>query len=175
MRNDTVANLRIPGPTPVPPEILEATAGEMINHRGPEFADLLERLTTGIQPFFGTQQEILILSASGTGGMEAAIVNTLSPGDKALCVSVGSFGDRFAAMAEVYGADVTRCGGRMGRRRHAAAGGGSDHAGRLRRATDHAQRNVDRRHQPDRRNRGGGARGRGSADSGGCRVVAGQH
>ena len=110
MRNDTVANLRIPGPTPVPPEILEATAGEMINHRGPEFADLLERLTTGIQPFFGTQQEILILSASGTGGMEAAIVNTLSPGDKALCVSVGSFGDRFAAMAEVYGADVTRCG-----------------------------------------------------------------
>ena len=67
----------------------------MINHRGPEFAELLERLTCGIQPFFGTDQEILIISASGTGGMEAAIVNTLSVGDKALCVTVGSFGDRY--------------------------------------------------------------------------------
>ncbi len=80
----------------------------MINHRGPEFAELLERLSRSIQPFFGTEQEIMILSASGTGAMEAAIVNTLSPGDRALCVSVGSFGDRFGTIAERYGADVTR-------------------------------------------------------------------
>ena len=101
-------NLRIPGPTPCPPEVLAAASGEMINHRGPEFAELLDRLTTGIQPFFGTDQEILIISASGTGAMEAAIVNTLSPGDNVLCVTVGSFGDRFGTIAERYGATVTR-------------------------------------------------------------------
>ena len=101
-------NLRIPGPTPCPPEVLAAAGGEMINHRGPEFAELLERLTNGIQPFFGTDQEILIISASGTGAMEAAIVNTLSIGDKVLCVTVGSFGDRFGTIAERYGAEVTR-------------------------------------------------------------------
>ncbi len=103
-----MTNLRIPGPTPCPPEVLAAAAGEMINHRGPQFAELLERLTSGIQPFFGTEQEILLLSASGTGAMEAAIANTLSPADAVLAVSVGSFGDRFAAIAENYGADVTR-------------------------------------------------------------------
>ncbi len=101
-------NLRIPGPTPCPPEVLAAAGGEMINHRGPEFAELLQRLTCGIQLFFGTDQEILIISASGTGAMEAAIVNTLSTGDKVLCVTVGSFGDRFGTIAERYGAEVTR-------------------------------------------------------------------
>ncbi len=101
-------NLRIPGPTPCPPDVLAAAAGEMINHRGPEFAELQERLTNGIQPFFGTDQEILLITASGTGAMEAAIVNTLSVGDKALCVTVGSFGDRFGTIAERYGAEVTR-------------------------------------------------------------------
>ena len=101
-------NLRIPGPTPCPPEVLAAAGGEMINHRGPEFAELLKRLTCGIQPFFGTDQEILIISASGTGAMEAAVVNTLSTGDKVLCVTVGSFGDRFGTIAERYGAEVTR-------------------------------------------------------------------
>ena len=80
----------------------------MINHRGPEFAELLERLTSGIRPFFGTEQEIMIISASGTGAMEAAIVNTLSPGDNVLCITVGSFGDRFGTIAERYGAVVTR-------------------------------------------------------------------
>ena len=103
-----MANLRIPGPTPCPPDVLAAAAGEMINHRGPEFAALLERVSTGIQPFFGTDQEILLISASGTGAMEAAITSTLSVGDDVLAVSVGSFGDRFAAIAETYGAEVTR-------------------------------------------------------------------
>ena len=104
----STTNLRIPGPTPCPPEVLQAAAGEMINHRGPEFAELLERLMCGIQPFFGTDQEIMIISASGTGAMEAAVVNTLSIGDKALCITIGSFGDRFGTIAERYGAEVTR-------------------------------------------------------------------
>ena len=103
-----MANLRIPGPTPCPPEVLAAAAGEMINHRGPAFAEMLERLTSGMQPFFGTDQEIMLISASGTGAMEAGIVNLLSPGDAVLAVTVGSFGDRFATIAENYGADVTR-------------------------------------------------------------------
>jgi aspartate aminotransferase-like enzyme len=80
----------------------------MINHRGPEFAALLARVVRGMQPFFGTAGEPVILSAAGTGGLEAAIVNTLSPGDRVLAVSIGAFGDRFAKIASVYGADVTR-------------------------------------------------------------------
>ncbi len=105
-RDDT--NLRIPGPTPLPPEVREAGARQMINHRGPEFAALLRRIATGLQPWFGTSQDIVLLSAAGTGGLEAAVVNTLSPGDAVLAVSIGAFGDRFAKIAEAYGATVTR-------------------------------------------------------------------
>ena len=101
-------NLRIPGPTPCPPEVLAAGAGEMINHRGPEFAELQERISAGAQPFFGTSQEVMLITASGTGAMEAVITSTLSPGDRVLSVSVGSFGDRFANIAETYGAEVAR-------------------------------------------------------------------
>lgn len=101
-------NLRIPGPTPCPPEVLAALSGPMINHRGPEFAALLTRVTTKLKSAFQTQQDILILTSSGTGAMEAAITNTLSPGDAVLSVSIGYFGDRFAAIAEAFGARVTR-------------------------------------------------------------------
>jgi aspartate aminotransferase-like enzyme len=80
----------------------------MINHRGPEFADLLARTERRIQPFFGTHQQILFLTCSGSGGLEAAIVNTLSPGDRVLAVTIGAFGDRFAKIAEAYGANVDR-------------------------------------------------------------------
>ena len=100
-------NLRIPGPTPCPPDVLGAVGGQMINHRGPEFAALLERLSSGLQPFFQTRQDVLLMTCSGTGGMEAAIVNTLSPGDRVLAISIGAFGDRFAEIARLYGADVT--------------------------------------------------------------------
>jgi aspartate aminotransferase-like enzyme len=79
----------------------------MINHRGPEFKEMLYRVTDGLKSVFETESDLYILTASGTGAMEAAIVNTLSPGDKVLCVSVGSFGDRFGQIAEIYGADVT--------------------------------------------------------------------
>lgn len=103
-----MVNLRIPGPTPCPPEVLAAGAGEMINHRGPEFAELQQRISCGIQPFFGTEQEIILITASGTGAMEAAITSTLSSGDTVLAVSIGSFGDRFAEIAERYGAEVIR-------------------------------------------------------------------
>jgi aspartate aminotransferase-like enzyme len=101
-------NLRIPGPTGLPPSVREAGARQMINHRGPEFAAMLERVLTGMKPYFGTTSDIAIVTAAGTGGLEAAVVNTISPGDRVLAVSIGSFGDRFAKIARTYGADVTR-------------------------------------------------------------------
>jgi aspartate aminotransferase-like enzyme len=101
-------NLRIPGPTPLPPSVREAGARQMINHRGPEFAGLLGRIQDGMKPFFGTTGDIAILSSAGTGGLEAMIVNVLSPGDAVLGVSIGAFGDRFASIAEAYGARVDR-------------------------------------------------------------------
>src|SRR6266496_3946680 len=101
-------NLRIPGPTSLPSAVREAGARQMINHRGPEFAAMLERLINGLQVFFGTTNDIQVLTAAGTGGLEAAIVNTLSPGDKVLGVTIGAFGDRFSKIASTYGADVTK-------------------------------------------------------------------
>lgn len=101
-------NLRIPGPTPCPPEVLEALSRPMINHRGPEFAAIMRRVTERLKPAFQTKNDILILTTSGTGALEAAVVNTLSPGDEVLAASIGYFGDRFAQIAEVYGAKVTR-------------------------------------------------------------------
>ena len=101
-------NLRIPGPTALPPSVREAGARQMINHRGPEFAAMLGRILDGMKPFFGTTSDVAMLTSAGSGGLEAAIVNTLSPGDRVLGVSIGSFGDRFAKIAGIYGADVTK-------------------------------------------------------------------
>lgn len=102
-------NLRIPGPTALPPSVRVAGGRQMINHRGPEFAAMLERILTGMRPYFGTSAgDIAMISTAGSGGLEAAIVNVLSPGDRVLGVSIGSFGDRFAKIAGVYGADVTK-------------------------------------------------------------------
>ena len=101
-------NLRIPGPTGLPPSVREAGARQMINHRGPEFAAMLGRILTGMKPYFGTTSDIAMISTAGTGGLEAAVVNTLSPGDRVLAVSIGSFGDRFAKIARTYGTDVTK-------------------------------------------------------------------
>lgn len=101
-------NLRIPGPTPCPEDVLLAGAQQMIDHRGPEFADIISRVHSGLQTIFATQNEVAIMTASGTGAMEAAIVNTLSPGDRVMNVSIGVFGDRFGQIAEAYGAEVVK-------------------------------------------------------------------
>ena len=100
-------NLRIPGPIPVPGDVLEAMSGQMINHRGPQFEELLYRVSDGIRSVFETDNDVYVLTASGTGAMEAAVVNTLSPGDKVLNLSIGFFGDRFGEIARIYGAEVT--------------------------------------------------------------------
>lgn len=98
--------LRIPGPTPCPDEVLKAVGRQMINHRGKEFGEMFNRIIPKLQQCFQTKNDVVILTTSGTGSLESAIVNTLSPGDKVLAVSVGIFGDRFADCARTYGAEV---------------------------------------------------------------------
>jgi alanine-glyoxylate transaminase/serine-glyoxylate transaminase/serine-pyruvate transaminase len=100
-------NLRTPGPTPIPPAVREAQAQQMVDHRGSEFAELLRETSTGLAELIGTEGEVLLLTGSGSGALEAAVVNTLSPGDRVLSVNIGSFGDRFAKIATVFGTDVT--------------------------------------------------------------------
>jgi len=101
-------NLRTPGPTALPPSVREAGGRQMVNHRGDEYRAMQRRIESGMRPYFGTEHDILLLTCAGTGALEAAVVNVLSPGDHVLAVSMGAFGDRFAKVAEVYGAAVTR-------------------------------------------------------------------
>ena len=101
-------NLRIPGPTFVPQTVLNATARPMINHRGPEFAALMAGLTRALQDYLNTENDVLLVSASGSGGMEAAIANTLSRGDRALLFVNGAFGEKFVSICKAYGVDARR-------------------------------------------------------------------
>ncbi|HET7083090.1 MAG TPA: alanine--glyoxylate aminotransferase family protein [Candidatus Limnocylindria bacterium] len=101
-------NLRVPGPTPLPAEALEAQAAPMIDHRGAEFGEMLREITAGVAELIGTRGDLLLLTGSGSGALEAAVVNTLSPGDRVLAVTIGSFGDRFAKIATAFGAEVER-------------------------------------------------------------------
>jgi aspartate aminotransferase-like enzyme len=95
-----------PGPTPVPPEVLAATAQPMIHHRGPDFRKTLARVIERLKLVFRTESEMLTFTSAGTGVMESAVQNLCSPGDRVLVVSHGYFGERFAAIAGVYGCDV---------------------------------------------------------------------
>ncbi len=100
--------LRTPGPTPCPPQALQAMSKQMINHRGKEFGQILDSVTERLKQVFQTKADVFLLTASGTGGLEAAIVNTLSPDDKVLSLTNGVFSNRFADIAEQYGAKVKR-------------------------------------------------------------------
>ena len=100
-------NLRIPGPIPVPDDILEEMSRPMINHRGPEYKDLLFSTTDRLKRVFETEGDVWIITGSGTAAMEAAVVNTLSPGDTVINATIGVFGNRFTDIASVFGADVT--------------------------------------------------------------------
>jgi aspartate aminotransferase-like enzyme len=95
-----------PGPTPVPPEVLAATAAPMIHHRAPDFRAALARVLERLAQVFRTENEILLFTSAGTGAMESAVANLCSPGDRVLVVSHGYFGERFAGLARAYGADL---------------------------------------------------------------------
>jgi aspartate aminotransferase-like enzyme len=100
--------LRIPGPTPVPARVQRAMDAPMINHRGPEFRALLPELEAGLKWAFQTENDMLIFPATGTGGLESAVANLVSPGERVLAVTIGAFGDRFADLAQAFGAEVVR-------------------------------------------------------------------
>jgi aspartate aminotransferase-like enzyme len=95
--------LLAPGPTPVPPEALQAMAMPILHHRSPEFVPILAQVKEDLKWLFQTTQDVLILTATGTGGMVAAVTNFLSPEDKALCVRGGKFGERWAEICGAYG------------------------------------------------------------------------
>ena len=99
--------LQIPGPSPVPDRILRAIDMPVIDHRGPGFADLGNRVLLGIKRIFKTTQPVVIYPSSGTGAWEAALVNTMSPGDKLLMVETGHFASLWQALALKLGLQPT--------------------------------------------------------------------
>ena len=100
--------LRIPGPTPLPERVVRSMNRPMIDHRGPEFAAILAEITAGAKRVFKTKNDLLLLTSSGTGGLESAVANLVSPGDEVVAALCGNFGERFAALAAAYGANVVR-------------------------------------------------------------------
>jgi aspartate aminotransferase-like enzyme len=100
--------LLTPGPVPLLPEVSALLSEPVIHHRTPEFEKTLKNVLTGLKEIFATKQDVFIHTATGSGAMESAIVNTLSPGDEVLCIVSGKFGERWAQMCEVYGLIVDR-------------------------------------------------------------------
>jgi len=92
-----------PGPTPVPPKALLAMAEPIIHHRTPEFMEVFKEVCDLLKYVFQTQGDVITFTSSGTGAMEAAVCNLLSPGDKAICVQGGKFGERWTELCKAYG------------------------------------------------------------------------
>src|SRR6195256_4845639 len=111
MKNTTPAHtgrhfLQIPGPTNVPDRVLRAIAMPTIDHRGPEFAELGKEVVAGLRRVLQTAGTVVIYPSSGTGAWEAALVNTLSPGDRVLMVETGHFATLWRQMATRLGLDI---------------------------------------------------------------------
>ncbi len=98
--------LLAPGPTPIPPEVLGAMALPILHHRAPEFAKLFGSVREELKWLFQTKNDVLVLVSTGTGAMEASVTNILSPGDKALVVNGGKFGERWMKICQAYGVKV---------------------------------------------------------------------
>mgnify|MGYP005847697339 CR=1 FL=1 len=97
-----------PGPTPIPPEVLLAQGSPLVYHRGPAFGELLRGVVERLKQLFRTRNDVLVLTSSGTGGLESAVANLFSPGDRVVVPVAGYFGERFAAIARAYGLEVRR-------------------------------------------------------------------
>ncbi len=100
--------LRIPGPSPIPPSVQRAMSQPMIGHRGQNTSDMLRRIMPKLKRIFGTSQEVAIITASGTAGLEAAVVNVVKPGDVVLVIVTGAFGDRFTSICKAYNISYQR-------------------------------------------------------------------
>ena len=98
--------LMTPGPTPAPPQVLAALSAPVIHHRARDYRELFEALLHRLGEVFQTRNDVLLYTCSGTGGMESAIANVCSPGERVLVVSAGYFGERFGEIARAYGCDV---------------------------------------------------------------------
>ena len=99
-------HLFTPGPTPVPPRTLLAMASPIIHHRSPEFSQILAEVKEGLKYVFQTNNDVLLFASTGTGAMEGAVANVLSPGEKALVVRGGKFGERWAEICKAYGIET---------------------------------------------------------------------
>jgi aspartate aminotransferase-like enzyme len=95
--------LLTPGPTPLPPEVCESLSRPIIHHRTPQFQEILKEAYEGLKYIFQTSNDVYILASSGTGGMEAAVANILSPGDTVITVEAGKFGERWTEICRAYG------------------------------------------------------------------------
>lgn len=102
------AILLAPGPVQLHPEVQKILSQPMIHHRTPEFDEILKRVLSGLKFFFQTEQPVFMHTSTGSGGMESLLVNVITPGDEVLAIVSGKFGERWADMAEVYGAKVHR-------------------------------------------------------------------
>lgn len=98
--------LLIPGPVAVAEPVLAAMAKPMVDHRGPVFKGVLERISSRLKPIFGTKSDVVIVGSAGTGGLESAVSSLFSAGDKVLACPIGVFGNRLAAIAKTWGIDV---------------------------------------------------------------------
>ena len=94
-----------PGPVAVDPHVLSVMSEPLIHHRSPQFSAILTKVRNDLKYLYQTQNDCLIFASSGTGGMEASVANLLSPGDKAICVVAGKFGERWAELCDAYGID----------------------------------------------------------------------
>ena len=99
-------NLRIPGPTPIPDEVIKSLSRQMINHRGGQYEQMQERITENLKYFFQTNNDIFLLTGSGMGGLEAAVVNFFSKNDKLIFFTCGEFGNRWAEIGKRFGGNV---------------------------------------------------------------------
>ncbi|MFQ5826564.1 MAG: pyridoxal-phosphate-dependent aminotransferase family protein [Dehalococcoidia bacterium] len=99
-------HLLAPGPTPLFPGAVQEMSGPIVHHRTPEFASILEEVREGLKYLFQTDNDVLLFCSSGTGAMEGAVTNFLSPGDKALVVKGGKFGERWGELCQAYGVEV---------------------------------------------------------------------
>ena len=170
---DRPQKLLTPGPTSVPPSVLRALSKPVLHHRSPDFAAVFELAQERLREVFRTENEVLVLTSSGTGAFESAVVNLLSPGDRVLAVSQGEFGERWQAMARAFGCDVVPLAypwGEAPRPAGPARGtGGKRRGDRLHRSL----RDVDRRRLRSRAAARGVPRGR-RALGGRCRFEPGR-
>ena len=104
----TMANLRIPGPTPLHPQVLSSLSKQMISHRGKSYEKIHQEVVENLQYFFQTKNPIYLLTASGTAGLETAVVNFFSPGDTVVFFTCGEFGNRWSEIARSFKLDVTQ-------------------------------------------------------------------